>query len=250
MDYVIWPLLLSFLAGISTVLGSLVIILFKDFRKSYMSFFLGLSAGAMIYLSFMELLPYSIRLIGYLPGNLSFFSGILFIGIIDRIVPHHYLNYCSKNSVVYDKLLFSGYMVAVGIMIHNFPEGIAVFMSSLGNLRYGILIALATALHNIPEGVAVATPIYYATKSRIKAFYYSFLAGIAEPVGAIAAYIILRQFINEVFVAYVFAFVAGIMVYISMDELLPTCFENSQGHRAILGIVIGMLIVSASLFLI
>ena len=155
--------------------------------------------------------------------------------------------YCSKNGVKYDKLLVTGYLVAIGIIIHNFPEGIAVFMSSLGNMRFGILIAFATALHNIPEGVAVATPIFFATKSRRKALYYSFLAGIAEPIGAIITYALLRPFLTPIFLSYVFAFIAGIMVYLSFDELLPSCFENNEGHTAIAGIMTGMLVIAISL---
>lgn len=245
----IWlPLLLSFLAGISTVLGSFIFLLIKDFKKSYLSFFLGISAGAMIYISFMELLPESIQTIGFLPSNIGFFLGILFIGIIDMLIPHHFMKYCSRNGVKYDKMMVTGLVVAIGIAIHNFPEGIAVFMSSLGNMKFGLLIAFATAIHNIPEGVAVATPVYFATKSKKSALLYSFLAGIAEPIGAIIAYAILQPYLSSMLLAYIFAFVAGIMVYISIDELLPSCFEHCQGHTAIAGIVFGMIIMALSLF--
>jgi len=244
---IIIALLLSLFAGICTVLGSFVIFTFQDFRKSYLSFFLGISAGAMIYLSFIELMPEAEKILGSINANMAFFSGIISVGIIDFIIPHHYQSYCKKKGKLYDKLMMTGFMVAVGMVIHNFPEGIAVFMSSLGDMRYGIMIALATALHNIPEGVAIATPIYYATKSKTKAIYYSFLAGIAEPIGALIAYIILSRFINQVFLAYTFAFVAGIMVYISLDELLPACFEYCQDHKALAGIVIGMAIIAMSL---
>jgi ZIP family zinc transporter len=243
------PLLLSFLAGISTVFGSLIFLFIKDFKKSYLSFFLGISAGAMIYISFIELLPEAIKVLGFFPSNIAFFFGIFFIGIIDIFIPHHFMKYCSRNGVKYDKLMVTGVMVAIGIAIHNFPEGIAVFMSSLGNAKFGFLIAFATAVHNIPEGVAVATPVYFATKSKKKAFWYSFLAGIAEPIGAIMAYVILQPYLSPTFLAYIFAFVAGIMVYISIDELLPSCFENCQGHTAIAGIVLGMLVMMLSLTL-
>lgn len=247
MDTIGLPLLLSFLAGICTVLGSFVLFFIQDFKKSYLSFFLGISAGAMIYLSFIELMPTAIQTLGFGLSNVAFFLGILFIAIIDLTVPHHFTQYCTKNRIHYDKLMVSGFMVALGIAIHNFPEGIAVFMSSLGNMRFGILIAMATALHNIPEGVAIATPIYYATKSKSKAVMHAFIAGISEPIGAILAYVILQPYISPIFLSYVFAFVAGIMVYISFDELLPTCFEHCQGHTAIAGITIGMLVMATSL---
>lgn len=241
------PLLLSFLAGICTVIGSFVFLFVKDFKKSYLSFFLGMSAGAMIYISLIELLPEAIKTLGFFPSNMTFFLGMIIIGIIDIVIPHHYSNHCSKNGIKYDKLMLTGYMVVIGIALHNFPEGIAVFMSSLGNLRFGILIAFATALHNIPEGVAVAIPVYYATKSKMKAFWYTVIAGIAEPIGAIVAFVILQPYISPAFLSYVFAFVAGIMVYISFDELLPSCFEQGEGHTAIAGIVTGMVVMMLSL---
>ena len=207
-----------------------------------------MSAGAMIYISLIELLPEAIKTLGFFPSNMTFFLGMICIGIIDFVVPHHYGNYCLKNGIKYDKLMLTGYMVVIGIAIHNFPEGIAVFMSSLGNARFGILIAFATALHNIPEGVAVAIPVYYATKSKLKAFGYTVIAGIAEPIGAILAFVILQPYLSPVFLSYVFAFVVGIMVYISFDELLPTCFEHGgEGHTAIAGIVTGMLVMALSL---
>jgi len=249
MNNILLPLSLSFLAGICTVFGSLIVFFIKNFKKSYLSFFLGVSAGAMIYISFIELIPQAINSIGFFSTNAVFFLGILFIGIIDFIVPHHFINYCSKNGIKCNRFMLSGVMVAVAIAIHNFPEGVAVFMSSLSNIRLGGLIAFATALHNIPEGVAVATPIYFATKSKQKAFGYTLLAGIAEPLGAIIAFIILQPYLTPTFLSYIFAFVAGIMVYISFDELLPSCFENCQGHTAIAGIMTGMFVMAASLFL-
>ncbi|HOX96175.1 MAG TPA: zinc transporter ZupT [Candidatus Woesebacteria bacterium] len=241
------PLLLTFLAGISTVLGAFVVFFLKDFKKSYLSFFLGMSAGTMVYLSFMELLPLAVESISFRQANITFFIGILLIGLVDKIIPHHYINYYSKRRKECNKLMITGFMVAVGLTIHNFPEGITVFMSSLGGVRLGFLIAFATALHNIPEGMAVATPIYFATNSKRKAFGYSFLAGIAEPIGAFFAYLIFQQYFNSTFLSYIFAFVAGVMVYISFDELLPTCFKHSEGHTAIFGIIIGMLIMALSL---
>lgn len=241
------PLLLSFLAGISTAVGSFVFLFVKEFKKSYLSFFLGLSAGTMIYLSFLELIPEAIESVGFAEANIAFFAGIALVGIIDMIAPHHFSNYCLKKGIEKDKLMLTGFMVALGITLHNFPEGIAVFMSSWGDVKLGSLIAFATALHNIPEGVAVAVPIYYSSKSKKKAFNYSLLAGMAEPVGAFLAYLIIGRYLSSNLLAYIFAIVAGIMVYISFDELLPTCFENGQGHTAIVGIVSGMLLMAGSL---
>lgn len=241
------PLLLAFLAGISTVLGSLIFVFIKELNKRFLSFFLGLSAGAMIYLSFVELIPAALKTIGFLPTNAMFFFGIIFIGLIDFIVPHHYSKISPKKVLSDYQLRASGMVVILGIAIHNFPEGMAVFMSSYSNLRFGILIAVATALHNIPEGIAVSIPIYYATKNIRKSIGYSFIAGIAEPIGAVLTFLIFSPFINPTFLSYLFAFIAGIMVYISLDELLPSCFEHNQGHTAIVGIVAGMFTVALSL---
>lgn len=240
------PFLLSFLAGISTVVGGLIFLAVKDFRKGFLSFFLGISAGAMIYLSFMELIPLAIENLGLELANGVFFLGIVFIGLIDYLVPHHYSLHCQRNGKKFDRLAVTGVMVTAAIAIHNFPEGVAVFMSSYENIKFGLLIAFATALHNIPEGVAVATPVYYATGRKSKVFWYTFLAGVAEPIGALLTYFILQPYLTPWLISGIFAFVAGIMVYISLDELLPSCFENCQGHTAISGIMLGMLLMAVS----
>lgn len=243
------PLALSFFAGISTVIGGILFLFAKKLKINYISFFLGISAGAMIYISFIELIPESVKAVGVISANIMFFLGIFFIGIIDIILPNHMMKKSIKNGTPYNKLMTSGVFVAITIAIHNFPEGIAVFLSSLGNNTFGFFIAWATAIHNIPEGIAVATPIYLATHSKRKALWYSFLAGIAEPIGAVIAYILLQPYLSPELLGYIFAFVAGIMVYVSFDELLPSCFEYCQGHAAISGIVFGMIIMAISLLI-
>jgi ZIP family zinc transporter len=136
----------------------------------------------------------------------------------------------------------------MGIAIHNFPEGVAVFMSSMVSIKLGISLAVAIALHNIPEGIAVAMPIFYATQSRRKAFWYSFLAGIVEPIGAIVALFLLLPFLNQEILSYCLAAVAGIMIFISFDELLPLSFEGKKSHITIFGVMTGMLVIAASLY--
>jgi ZIP family zinc transporter len=246
----IWiSFLLTLLAGLSTVLGSLIFLSDIFRKKRFISFFLGLSAGVMIYLSFVELLPYSIKDIGFLSANIFFFIGIIIMAIIDFLLPHHYLEekICIKKSIINRKLLSTGLVVTIGLIIHNFPEGMAVFLSSFTDLKLGILLAIAIAIHNIPEGIAVAAPIYHATQDKRKAIKYAFVSGMAEPLGALIAYFILKPYLNQNIISYIFAIVAGVMVYISFDELLPACFREGHGHRAILGIITGMIIVSLSL---
>jgi len=245
LDQLLVPLLLSFLAGISTTIGGLIAFFIKKFKTSYLSLILGFSVGVMIFISFVQFLMTSIKNIGFLYANVGFFVGIVTIYLLDLLIPHIY-----KEEKVRDehKLKKIGMLVALGIAIHNFPEGIAVLFSSLSNIKLGILVAVAIALHNIPEGISVSVPIYYATKSKRKAFWYSFLSGIAEPVGAIIALLLFYPFINGFNLNFMFAIVAGIMVFISLDELLPTCFRYKEYRIAILGLFIGMFVMSMGLY--
>ncbi len=144
----------------------------------------------------------------------------------------------------------SGILLAVGIAIHNIPEGLATFSTvATGHVALGIMTAVAIGIHNIPEGIAVSVPIFYATGSRRRAFIYSFLSGIAEPIGALIGYGILLPFLNPTLSSSLLAFVAGIMVYISLDEILPLAHKYGRGHLVIIGMIIGMLVMAASLFL-
>lgn len=247
----IWlPLLLCFLAGIFTVVGSLITFFIRDFKKSYLQFFLGLSGGVMIYISLVELLPSSIKNIGPFKANIAFFAGIMLVMLVDFFVPHEYIAERIKMDPHHDKkLMAAGLFTAIGIGIHNFPEGLAVFMSALVNIKLGVALTIAIALHNIPEGIAVAMPIFYATKSKKKAFWYSFLSGFAEPAAAVVAILILMPFLNPAVLSFSLAFVAGIMVFISFDELLPLSCQSDGYHVSILGVITGMVIIAASLIL-
>lgn len=249
LNQIIIPFLLTLLAGLSTVAGAFIFLSRPFHGKKFISFFLGLSAGVMIYLSFVELLPYSIKYSGFLKANTYFFIGVIIIAIIDFLLPHHYLEekMCLGKNIADRRLLSTGIVVTLGLIIHNFPEGMAVFLSSFTDMKLGILLAIAIAIHNIPEGIAVAAPIYNATQSKNKAVKYAFISGMAEPLGAVIAYLLLRPYLNQDILSCIFAIAAGIMVYISFDELLPACFKEDRGHGAILGIITGMIIVSLSL---
>lgn len=218
-------------------------------RKRFVGFFLGMSAGVMVYLSFVELLPYAIKGLGFFSANMYFFLGIVSMAIIDFLIPHHYLEekICGKTPLLDRRMLSAGFVITLGLIIHNLPEGMAVFLSSFSSGRLGVLLAVAIAIHNIPEGIAVAAPIYHATGSKTKAIQYAFISGMAEPLGAIIAYFLLRPYLNTNILSYIFALVAGVMVYISFDELLPACFRDEQGHKAIVGIIAGMIMVSLSM---
>ncbi len=262
---VLFAFSLTVFAGLSTGIGSLIGLLSKKFNTKILTISLGFSAGVMIYVSLVEIFvkardSLSVTLgdkAGYLWTVVSFFIGMFIIAVIDKVIPSyenpHEINVAKKidNCSEKDKakLLRMGVFSALAIGIHNFPEGLATFMSGLTNPTLGISIALAIAIHNIPEGLAVSAPIFFATKSRKKAFVLSFLSGFAEPIGALIGYFLLRSIFTETTFGVIFAAVAGIMVYISLDELLPTAEEYGEHHLAIGGLISGMIVMAVSLLL-
>ncbi len=264
-DNVIYALTLTLIAGLSTGIGSLIAILNRRTNKRFLSFALGLSAGVMIYVSFVDILPKATASLSesfdgklaQIYTTLAFFGGIILIAIIDKFVPSsenpHELrsveNMASAPSSSRQKLRRMGIVTALAIGIHNFPEGIATFLAALEDPDIGLAIAGAISIHNIPEGIAVAIPIFYATGSRAKAFKWSLLSGLSEPVGAIIGYILLKPYLSPATFGLVFAAVAGIMVYISLDELLPAAREWGKPHIAIWGLILGMAIMAVSIIL-
>jgi len=245
--------ILTVIAGLSTGIGSAIAYFFRKPKIVYLSYSLGLSAGVMIYISFMELLPNALKAVGELWGLVAFFVGIGTIGLIDLLIcepenPHDFEGLDETTAARdHGRLMRTGLLTALAIGIHNFPEGLATFASALGDVKLGIFIAIAIAIHNIPEGIAVSVPIFYATGNKNKAFFYSFLSGVSEPVGALIGYLILLPFLTPGVLASLLAFVAGVMVYISLDELVPMAHRYGHGHLAIAGVVSGMLIMAVSL---
>jgi len=241
-------LLFTSAAGLSTTIGSLLGIALKKPSARFTSFTLGFAAGVMIYVSFVELLPRAIESSSFLIGNAAFLGGIALMFLIDAAVPHEYMaeHYGRENK----GLLRTGLLVALGLGIHNFPEGIATFAATLKDVKLGLAIAVAIAIHNIPEGLAVAAPIYAATGSRKKAFGYSFLSGVAEPLGAGVAALVLYPFLTDSVLGLMLGVVAGLMVYISLDELVPASREYGYEHTAIMGTAVGMAVMSLSLLLV
>lgn len=256
---------LTLFAGFSTGIGSALAFFAKKTNTKFLSLALGFSAGVMIYVSFVEIFFKAkdslIAVLGDKQGTwatvAAFFGGIFVIAIIDKLVPsienpHEAHKIEEMNPSKRDdksKLLRMGLFTALAIAIHNFPEGLATFTAALKEPALGISIAIAIAIHNIPEGIAVSVPVYYATGSKKKAFWYSFLSGAAEPVGALIGYLILLQFFNDAVFGILFASVAGIMVFISLDELLPTAREYGEAHLSIYGLISGMIVMALSLLL-
>ena len=261
---VLYALLMTLGAGLATGVGSAIAFFAKTTNRKFLSFALGLSAGVMIYVSFMELMFQARIELAALEGEktgtaitvICFFIGIAVAALIDKMVPS-FENPHEPRSVEdlsapvgkEQKLARMGMITALALAIHNFPEGIATFISAVEQPEIGLAIAVAIAIHNIPEGIAVSVPIYYATGSRKKAFWYSFMSGLAEPVGALLAWLVLMPFMTPLVLYCTFAAVAGIMVFISLDELLPAAREYGYHHISIYGLVAGMAIMALSLIL-
>jgi ZIP family zinc transporter len=243
---------LTLLAGLSTGIGSALAFFAKKTDKRILSIVLGFSAGVMIYVAFIELLPIGISSMAEKwMGPALFFLGMIIMAIFDKMLPepenpHHHNEY-EKKKHEKRKLHRLGLFAAVVLAIHNFPEGLATFVAALSDPVLGVSIAVAIALHNIPEGIAVSVPLLHATGSKKKAFIYSFLTGLTEPIGAALGFLILLPFLNDALLGAVFAFVGGIMVYISLDELLPASRECGEAHLSIYGIIAGMIVMAASM---
>ena len=263
--------LMTLLAGLATGGGSVIAFFAKRTNEKFLSVSLGFSAGVMIYVSMVEIFQEAMNglqselgtRMGAIATVAAFFGGMFVIAIIDKLIPEdenpHEIKHPEDESVPVDPdelaaqknkgLKRIGLFTALAIAIHNFPEGLATFVSALNEPTVAIPIVVAIAIHNIPEGVAVSVPIYHATGSKKQAFWLSFASGLSEPLGALIGYMILMPFMTEALNGIVFSAVAGIMVFISFDELLPTAEEYGEHHLAIYGLIAGMVVMAVSLIL-
>ncbi len=261
---VYWAFFLTLLAGLSTGIGSCIAFICRHTNRKFLSVSLGFSAGVMIYVSMIEIFFKAQKsLISQMGTKLgswatvgAFFGGMLLIAIIDKLIPsaenpHEIktMESSETNNHQPKRLMRMGLFTALAIAIHNFPEGLATFISALQEPNLAIPIVVAIAIHNIPEGIAVSVPIYQATGSKKKAFYYSFLSGLAEPTGALLGWLVLRPIMNDSVFGLLFGGVAGIMVFISFDELLPAAREYGEHHLSIYGLISGMVVMAISLLL-
>jgi len=279
-----FALMLSGIASLATALGSFLGMMTRRPSPRLMAFALGFSAGVMMFVSFAELLRAGIHDVGFVPAVLAFFGGMLAMFAIDSIVPHRFISERVQKLEARDPelalavppqpeppcgrgrhgpgrgrhrfggmtgpeaLMRAGLLIALGIGIHNLPEGMATFSGAIRSRGLGVAIAAAIALHNIPEGLAVALPIFCATGSRRKAFWWAFMSGMAEFAGALLAAALLMPFLTPAFLAVLLAAVAGLMVFISFDELIPGSYAYGFEHLSVGGIVAGMVLMAASIW--
>ncbi len=265
---------LTMFAGLATGVGSALAFFSKRTNERFLSGALGFSAGVMVYVSMIEIFLKARDSLavavgetrGYWYTVIAFFTGMLIIALIDKVVPSFENPHEPRRIEEMDEkkemkeeeraeiekkndLFRMGVFSALAIAIHNFPEGLATFTGALQDPALGLSIAVAIAIHNIPEGIAVSVPIYYATGSKRRAFFLSFLSGVSEPIGALVGYFIFFSLFNELMFGVIFAAVAGIMVFISFDELLPTAEKYGEHHIAVYGVVAGMVVMALSLLL-
>lgn len=255
-------------AGLATAVGAAVGLFARHTNRQFLALALGFSAGVMIYVSFVEILPkagdYITQGLSDMAGAVTtagaFLAGLAGMAVMYRVIPdleHPELTNPSTKLpgeeqpvLVADRMLFTtGLGVALAVTLHNFPEGMATFFLTLDDPQVGLSVALAIAIHNIPEGIAVVVPIYYATRNRSLAFGFGALSGLAEPLGAIIGYALLQPFITDYVLGVVFAAVAGIMVYISIDSLLPAARQYGNAQLALYGMIAGMAVMAVSLVL-
>ncbi|KAI5600311.1 hypothetical protein POPTR_001G018800v4 [Populus trichocarpa] len=256
-------LALSLVGGLSTSIGALFVILFQAPNLKMLGLLQGFAAGLMLSISFLDLAHNAINSIGFLKGNLWFFGGVVFFGIIANFIPEP--TFAPSSDVKSKKkngdqggkdimkkhrrqVLFSGIITAIGISLHNFPEGMAVFLGSIKGLRVGLNLALAIALHNIPEGVAVALPIYFATQSKWQAFKLATVSGFAEPLGVVLVAYLFPSSLSPEILEGLLASVGGVMAFLTLHEMLPLAFDYAGQKQAVKAVFFGMAFMSASLY--
>lgn len=254
-------MLISLFAGLATTIGGAVAFIVKKNSLRALSVGMGFSAGVMIFLSFTEMLPEANELLAvHFPNDykwislVGFLVGLLLAILIDYFLPDHvdeedmlHPDAPAKHNYMIKR---AGLVTAIAICVHNFPEGMATFFTTTQNITLGLSVGLAIAIHNIPEGIAVALPIYHVTGKKRYAMLYAALSGVTEPIGALVGMLVFGLFLPQVLVGALMAAVAGIMIYISFDTLLPLAKEYGDWHQSLVGILSGIIVMWVSLIII
>lgn len=252
MSNFMYAFMLSTLAGLSTLIGFIPVLLHLKNEKTIILTSLAFASGVMICVSLTDLIPESFQL---LTSIFKGFPALLFllificIGVIVSMLIDKFLPKNDNKTITNKKLYRLGLVSMLAIIMHNIPEGIATFLSSTTNSRLGLSLALAISFHNIPEGISIAIPIYFSTKSKRKAFFYTLLSGLSEPLGALIAYLFLANHINNFMMSIIFAIIAGIMMHISIYELLNESLQYKNKFLTFIFFIIGFLFMMASHFL-
>jgi zinc transporter, ZIP family len=259
LNTILLPFLLTLFAGLTTIIGGLSVFVSGKGNKKLLSFGLGLAGGVMIYISLVSIYSQSVEMISeslseQIASLWVIFAigvGIVISAVIDKVIPHFFHLHTNEDTSIKElknsnELYQSGIFTTFAIALHNIPEGLITFMAGVVDIRLGVSLAIAIALHNIPEGISVALPVYQATGSKSKAIGLTAIAGLAEPFGAILAILIFGSFVSSFWLGFSFAMVAGIMLYISFDEILPTAYRLDKGHLGLYGVLFGMFVVALS----
>mgnify|MGYP004673390191 FL=1 len=247
MSITLYSFLLTFIAGFSTMIGT-ILIFFKEKTNRVVVASLSFASGVMLTVSILDLSPEAITLLNYksiieiLIITVFMVLGALLTRKIDKCMPEVDNN--SKKG-----LYRVGIISMFAIIMHNIPEGIATFMTTSTNLSLGLSLTIAIALHNIPEGISIAVPIYYSTGNRKKAMFYTLVSAISEPFGALLAFLFLKPFMNNLVMGLLMAVIAGIMSYISFFELLPKSLSYKNKSLSYIFFVIGIIFMTINHFL-
>eukprot|EP01120_Amphizonella_sp_Union-15-10_P013224 TRINITY_DN6112_c0_g1_i2.p1 TRINITY_DN6112_c0_g1~~TRINITY_DN6112_c0_g1_i2.p1 ORF type:complete len:292 (-),score=36.96 TRINITY_DN6112_c0_g1_i2:22-897(-) len=251
-------LLISTFSGLSTGIGGLLVLLYGKPSVTKLGHLLSFSSGVMIYISFVDLLAEAVGVIGFFAANFWFFVGMLGFGLVAKLIPDnhdHGHNHKRKNkrrsgkpNQAMERIKMVGIITAIGLSLHNLPEGVAVYIASLKGTKVGLPLAFAIAAHNIPEGMAVASPIYHATGSKSKAFFYSLISGACEPLGALIFGFFFKE-IDNYTIQCLLAAVAGVMILVSCQELMPIAFEYIKPEKAMISNAMGMIFISISIYM-
>ena len=259
---ILFALSVTTAAGLATALGCLLVVMSKTPNPRLLAFGLAFAGGAMVYVSLAEILVKSIDSftaatddrIGFAYGTFAFLAGVLLITVIDHFIPNPHESLEARDTAMLaeqnqDYIKRVGLLTAIAITAHNFPEGLATFFAMLDSPTLGLPLALAIAIHNIPEGISIAIPVYFATHNKFYAFAAALLSGMAEPVGALIGFAFLAPFMSDMVFGGVFGVIAGVMVFLALDELLPAAKRYSKGHETVYGLVGGMVLMALSLVL-
>lgn len=242
----LYAFLLTTLAGLSTLIGAFVIFISKKKKDSIIIGSLGFASGVMIMVSFSDLIPNSYTLfsntysviVSILLLLIAMNIGVILSKSINKLIP-------SNNNELYRV----GILSMLAIMLHNIPEGIATYITNCSNITLGLSLTIAIAAHNIPEGISISVPIFYATGSKLKAFLYTFISGISELIGAIIAALFLAPFVTDTLMAFLYAIIAGIMIYLSITELLKTSLDYNKKNLTWFYFMIGFIFILISHFI-